>query len=115
MTIHEHCAEAGAIGAALEALRLYRSGHATRFPGLAHIRRLQFETTTGETTRCSYCANHCLRTFIDFGTGERRERMIVASCEKGASQTSGNCAKRSTGCAECKMPIRTWSRLRREP
>ena len=85
VTIHEHCAEAGAIGAALEALRLYRSGHATRFPGLAHIRRLQFETTTGETTRCSYCANHCLRTFIDFGTGERRERMIVASCEKGAS------------------------------
>ncbi|MGC9998975.1 MAG: BadF/BadG/BcrA/BcrD ATPase family protein [Bryobacteraceae bacterium] len=86
VTVHEHCAEAGAIGAALEAIRLYRGGQVTRFPGLAQLQRLQFETTTGEATRCSYCANHCLRTFIDFETGERRERIIIASCEKGATQ-----------------------------
>jgi predicted CoA-substrate-specific enzyme activase len=88
VSVHEHCAEAGAIGAALEAVRLYREGHATRFPGLAQLRQLQFETTTGEPTRCTYCANRCLRTFIDYDAGERRERIILASCEKGVTQSS---------------------------
>ncbi len=86
ITVHEHCGEAGAIGAALEAARLYRNGRQTRFPGLADIRKLRFETTTGEETRCSYCANRCLRTFIDYETEGQRERVIVASCEKGSSQ-----------------------------
>jgi len=88
VTVHEHCAEAGAIGAALEALRLHREGHATRFPGLASLQQLQFETTTGEPTRCVNCANHCLRTFIDYQAGDRRERIILASCEKGATQNA---------------------------
>ena len=88
VTVHDHSAEAGAIGAALEAARLYRRGHMTRFPGLAKLRELHFETATGEATRCSYCANHCLRTFIDYGIGEHRERVILASCEKGATQNS---------------------------
>lgn len=85
MTVHDHCAEAGAIGAALEAVRLYRAGHVTRFPGLAHTRQLSFDTVTGEQTRCSYCANQCLRTFVDYGTGDSRQRIILATCEKGAS------------------------------
>jgi predicted CoA-substrate-specific enzyme activase len=84
--VHDHCAEAGAIGAALEALHLYRKGRTTRFPGLAQIRHLQFETTTGEATRCSWCSNRCLRTFIDYEAEDRHERIIVASCEKGATQ-----------------------------
>lgn len=88
VAVHDHCAEAGAIGAALEAMRLSRQGHVTRFPGLAKLRQLRFETATGEATRCNYCANHCLRTFIDYGIGERRERVILASCEKGATQNS---------------------------
>lgn len=70
-----------------------RSGHCAYiavapprdFQASLTFRRLQFETTIGEATCCSYCANHCLRTFINYGTDERRERMIVASCEKGAS------------------------------
>lgn len=84
--VHDHCAEAGAIGAALEAVRLYNAGHQTRFPGLASVRRLQFQTTTGESTRCKNCANRCLRTFIDYETSGRKERIILASCEKGATQ-----------------------------
>ena len=83
--VHEHCAEAGAIGAALEAVRLYRQGHATRFPGLAEIRRLQFETTTGEATRCSHCRNRCLRTFVDYEAGTRQDRIIFASCDRGTT------------------------------
>ena len=89
VVVHEHCAEAGAIGAALEAVRLYREGHVTRFPGLGQLRRLRFETTTGEATRCTYCANHCLRTFIDYETSGRRERVILGSCEKGSAQNTG--------------------------
>jgi hypothetical protein len=86
--VHEHCAEAGAIGAALEALRLYREGQVTRFPGLGQLRQLRFETTTGEGTRCTYCANHCLRTFIDYDTAGHRERIILGSCEKGSAQNT---------------------------
>jgi len=88
VTVHAHCAEAGAIGAALEAVRLYREGRTTRFPGLAHIRQLRFETTTGESTRCNNCANHCLRTFIDYQAGGQPERIILASCEKGATHNA---------------------------
>ena len=87
VTIHDHCAEAGAIGAALEAVRMYREGHVTSFLGLARVQQLRFETTTGESTRCNNCANHCLRTFIDYeaGDGDQRQRIILASCEKGAA------------------------------
>jgi len=88
VVVHEHCAEAGAIGAALEAVRLYREGHVTRFPGLGPLRQLRFETTTGVGTRCTYCANHCLRTFIDYETAGRRERIILGSCEKGSAQNA---------------------------
>ena len=85
--VHDHCAEAGAIGAALEAVRLHRQGHVTRFAGLAVIRRLHFDTITGEETRCRQCTNRCLRTFVDFGASDRpRKRLILASCDRGAAR-----------------------------
>ena len=88
VAVHKHCGEAGAIGAALEAIRLYRSGHRTRFPGLDWVQRLRLETTTGEATRCTFCPNHCLRTFVDFQTENCRERIVLAPCEKGATQNA---------------------------
>ena len=84
IVVHEHCGEAGAIGAALEARSLYERGHRTTFIGLDAVRSIRFETTTGEQTRCNFCTNRCLRTFIDFEAAARPERVIVASCEKGA-------------------------------
>jgi activator of 2-hydroxyglutaryl-CoA dehydratase len=63
--VHEHCAEAGAIGAAVEAMRLYRRGRRTTFIGLDAVRAISFRTTRNEATRCSFCKNSCLRTFID--------------------------------------------------
>jgi len=63
--VHEHCGESGAIGAAVEARRLYLSGHRTGFIGLEAVRRITYRTTRNEATRCNFCKNNCLRTFID--------------------------------------------------
>jgi activator of 2-hydroxyglutaryl-CoA dehydratase/predicted nucleotide-binding protein (sugar kinase/HSP70/actin superfamily) len=63
--VHEHCGESGAIGAALEAARLYLRGHRTSFIGLDAVTKIHFHATRGEETRCNYCKNNCLRTFLD--------------------------------------------------
>src|SRR5499433_1578840 len=99
--VHEHCGESGAIGAAQEALRLWRKGQQTTFIGLDAVRKIEYRTTRNEATRCNFCKNNCLRTFIDVRTepvknfvpikrvtkvplmmGE--QRLIIATCEKGA-------------------------------
>jgi predicted CoA-substrate-specific enzyme activase len=63
--VHEHCGESGAIGAAVEARRLWNNGHRTHFIGLDAVRRITYRTTRNESTRCNFCKNNCLRTFID--------------------------------------------------
>jgi predicted CoA-substrate-specific enzyme activase len=63
--VHEHCGESGAIGAAQEALRLWRKGRQTTFIGLESVRQIRYHTTRNEDTRCYFCKNNCLRTFID--------------------------------------------------
>jgi predicted nucleotide-binding protein (sugar kinase/HSP70/actin superfamily) len=68
--VHEHCGESGAIGAAVEARRLYATGHRTRFIGLDAVRRITYRTTRNEATRCNFCKNNCLRTFIDVRMGQ---------------------------------------------
>ena len=102
--VHEHCGESGAIGAAVEALRLWRQGKGTSFIGLDAVRKIEYRTTRNEETRCNFCKNTCLRTFIDIKmdsllplpvtpakkkvskvplmAGERR--LIIATCEKGS-------------------------------
>jgi activator of 2-hydroxyglutaryl-CoA dehydratase/predicted nucleotide-binding protein (sugar kinase/HSP70/actin superfamily) len=63
--VHEHCGESGAIGAAVEALRLWRGGRTTTFIGLQAVEKISYRTTRNEATRCNFCKNNCLRTFID--------------------------------------------------
>ncbi len=63
--IHEHCGESGAIGAAQEALRLFNNGRETTFIGLEAVANIRYRTTRNEDTRCYFCKNNCLRTFID--------------------------------------------------
>jgi predicted CoA-substrate-specific enzyme activase len=63
--VHEHCGESGAIGAGVEALRLWRNGARTPFIGLDAVRRIEYRSTRNEDTRCNFCKNNCLRTFID--------------------------------------------------
>ncbi len=85
--VHAHCGESGAIGAALEAMRNAGalSATASAFIGFEGAEQLEFTTTRDESTRCNFCKNNCLRTFIDTTTpsGDAR-RFIVATCEKGA-------------------------------
>ena len=66
--VHEHCGESGAIGAAVEAVRLWKNGHETTFIGLDAVRKISYRTTRNEDTRCYFCKNNCLRTFIDVNT-----------------------------------------------
>ena len=66
--VHEHTGESGAIGAGLEAIRMYENGHRTSFIGLDAVANIQFKTTRNEDTRCYFCKNKCLRTFIDVKT-----------------------------------------------
>ncbi len=105
--VHEHCGESGAIGAAVEALRLYKNGRETTFIGLDAVERITYRTTRNEQTRCNFCKNNCLRTFIDVKMPESlpvaatpvaaapvtfhskvpkaadEQRVIIATCEKG--------------------------------
>jgi predicted CoA-substrate-specific enzyme activase len=99
IVVHEHCGEAGAIGAALEARQLREQSKRTTFIGLDAVRRIAYRATTNEKTRCVFCTNRCLRTFIDFrldgsppeplpdssAPAPGAERFIVATCEKGAA------------------------------
>jgi predicted nucleotide-binding protein (sugar kinase/HSP70/actin superfamily) len=65
VTVHRHCGESGAIGAAIEAVRLWENGRETTFIGMAGVRDISFITHRSEDTRCYFCKNKCLRTFID--------------------------------------------------
>ena len=110
--VHQHAGESGAIGAALEAIRLYENGHRSSFIGLEAVAGIAFKTTRNEDTRCYFCKNKCLRTFIDVQTSANAtdnekqkdnekqnesekpreskvpltpgsKRLIIATCEKG--------------------------------
>lgn len=71
--VHRHTGESGAIGAALEAARLYEAGHRTAFIGLDAVEAIEYSTTRDERTRCYFCKNKCLRTFIDVKTAQPAE------------------------------------------
>jgi predicted CoA-substrate-specific enzyme activase len=101
--VHEHCGESGAIGAGVEALRLWRNGTRTSFIGLEAVRKIEYRSTRNEDTRCNFCKNTCLRTFIDIKMdtllplpvtpakkkvtkvplAANEQRLIIATCEKG--------------------------------
>ena len=92
VVVHPHCSEAGAIGAALEASEQHRQSHNTVFPGFAFLDRLQYSTRRDETTRCGFCTNRCLRTFIDLtdpsAPSATGKRVIIATCERGEAEST---------------------------
>ncbi len=98
--VHQHCGEAGAIGCAFEAVRLWENGKQTTFIGLDQVASITYTTARNENTRCYFCKNKCLRTFIDVKTAtpnpgyrppvktkvpllDGAQRLIIATCEKG--------------------------------
>jgi len=103
--VHKHAGEAGAIGAAFEAMSLWEQGRKTTFIGLDAVRNIQYKTMVGEETRCKFCKNNCLRTFIDIDTGietnrsagNGTRRLIIATCEKGTVEDLGAMKAIQTG------------------
>ena len=88
--VHPHCCEAGAIGAALEAVENYRSQGTSCFPGFEFLDQLSYSIRRDESTRCQFCANRCLRTFVDLngdaGSTQESKRVIIATCERGEAE-----------------------------
>lgn len=83
--VHPHSGEAGAIGAAMETLRVVKRRGSSTFIGLDAAIDLRYETKNDATTTCHFCANNCSRTFIDaFRPDGSTSRYISGfSCEKG--------------------------------
>ncbi|HEY9188480.1 MAG TPA: BadF/BadG/BcrA/BcrD ATPase family protein [Ignavibacteria bacterium] len=112
--IHKYAGECGAIGAALEARKVHLKGRESMFIGLKQVKNINYKSVRDETTRCHFCKNNCLRTFIDIHSNYINEsnslydsinnnkyssffnedlnntiynfhtRIIIANCEKGA-------------------------------
>ena len=92
VVVHPNCCEAGAIGAALQAMENYAAGHSTRFPGFELLDTLEYSILRDETTRCHFCANRCLRTFVELSTeaggATGKKRIIIANCERGEAESA---------------------------
>src|SRR5262249_38660844 len=87
--IHPHPGEAGAIGAAMEALRVVkRRGHST-FVGLQAAIDIGDTSVNDASTTCHFCPNNCSRTFIDTKTPDGRTSRYISgfSCEKGTVES----------------------------
>ncbi|MEO2068328.1 MAG: BadF/BadG/BcrA/BcrD ATPase family protein, partial [Desulfurobacteriaceae bacterium] len=77
--VHPITGEAGAFGAAIEALKEYQGK--TNFIGLDNLLNLSYTIKSDQTTKCTFCPNKCQRTFI---TAKGRT-FVVAPCEKGTA------------------------------
>jgi len=97
VVIHPHCCEAGAIGAALEAAENCRSRYTSSFPGFDFLDRLKYSVRRDESTRCHFCTNRCLRTFVDLSSDAGSEgdgkRVIIATCARGEAETTDDVKK----------------------
>ncbi len=80
--VHPITGEAGAYGAAFDAMRRWK-GERTSFIGIDAIESLDFSVKSDESTRCSYCTNRCLRTFIEVRGDGFTRNYIIAPCERG--------------------------------
>lgn len=87
--VHPHTGEAGAIGAAMETLRVVKRKGSSTFIGLDQAIALEYTTKNDEETVCHFCPNECKRTFIDTKTQDGRTSRYIAgfSCEKGTVES----------------------------
>ncbi|WP_025845612.1 BadF/BadG/BcrA/BcrD ATPase family protein [Paenibacillus ehimensis] len=83
--VHPHPGEAGAIGAAMETLRVVKRRGYSTFLGLDAAINLRYVSRNDESTRCHFCPNQCSRTFIDSETPDGKTARYISgfSCEKG--------------------------------
>lgn len=83
--VHPHTGEAGAIGAAMETLRVVKRRGYSTFLGLDAAIGLSYTSRNDESTRCNFCPNNCSRTFIDTTAPDGQTARYISgfSCEKG--------------------------------
>jgi hypothetical protein len=75
--------EAGAIGAAMETLRVVKRRAGSRFIGLAAAIELEYRARNDEETKCTFCPNKCSRTF----TRPRRTFAATSRCSGSTRAT----------------------------
>jgi predicted CoA-substrate-specific enzyme activase len=87
--VHPHTGEAGAIGAAMETLRVVKRRGKSTFIGVDAAINLEYTTKNDEETVCHFCPNECKRTFIDTKTPDGGTSRYIAgfSCEKGTVES----------------------------
>ncbi len=95
--VHKYADISGAIGAALE-VREQQGAEESRFIGIKNSSTLKFESVNNESTRCTFCSNHCPRTFIDIQTfSDKKVRFISGyGCEKGMFDNVKNMKNRES-------------------
>ncbi len=87
--VHPHTGEAGAIGAAMETLRVVKRKGASTFIGMDATINLEYRSKNDEETVCHFCPNECKRTFIDTTRPDGSTSRYIAgfSCEKGTVES----------------------------
>ncbi len=87
--VHPHPGEAGAIGAAMETLRVVKRKGSSTFIGLDAAINLAYTSLNDDSTTCHFCPNNCKRTFIDTKTPDGRTSRYISgfSCEKGTVES----------------------------
>jgi predicted CoA-substrate-specific enzyme activase len=87
--VHPHTGEAGAIGAAMETLRVVKRKGTSTFIGIDAAIALEYTSKNDEETVCHFCPNNCKRTFIDTVRPNGTTSRYIAgfSCEKGTVES----------------------------
>ncbi len=87
--VHPHTGEAGAIGAAMETLRVVKRRGKSTFIGIDASIDLEYNSKNDEETVCHFCPNECKRTFIDTKRPDGSTSRYIAgfSCEKGTVES----------------------------
>jgi predicted nucleotide-binding protein (sugar kinase/HSP70/actin superfamily) len=87
--VHPHTGEAGAIGAAMETLRVVKRKGKSTFIGIRASIDLEYTTKNDDETVCHFCPNECKRTFIDTKRPDGSTSRYIAgfSCEKGTVES----------------------------
>ena len=74
IVVHQHCGESGAIGAAIEAIRLWRNGHSTTFIGLDAVRKTQLPHYA-QRRHALPLLQECLPAYFPRRTNRRRGKL----------------------------------------
>ena len=87
--VHPHTGEAGAIGAAMETLRVVKRRGSSSFIGIDGAIGLEYTSKNDVETVCHFCPNECKRTFIDTKRPDGSTSRYIAgfSCEKGTVES----------------------------